>query len=255
MLKNCLLLLCLSCMPLICSEPMQMLQEANKAIEQGEHATTLLDRKKAFNRALSLYVAMEKEGDPSPKLLETIGNTYYQLNEYSLALLYYYRSLKLDPNQESVQTSLRLAEGKLDLEESPLTRTWFKQLIHRLPAMPLQWEFLFWTGLAIFIIFSLCIWLPSPFTYSACRLVTSLASLILLMFVLKFYLTPLEAILIYPSGLYQNASFKDPQLIAQPLSEGVRLEVLETLKEGSWLKVRTSDQTIGYIPLDAIRII
>ncbi len=78
---------------------------------------------------------------------------------------------------------------------------------------------------------------------------------LLLNLICSFYLTPIEGILIAPTGLYRDANWQQPQLLSMPLLEGIKVNVLDIKDEGKWLKIETPTGVVGYIPSSSIRII
>ncbi len=104
-----------SCLAL---EPNDQLEEANRSYRQGEQATIWIERKKAFNQALSLYLELENQFklfNDSNKLYEAIADSYFQLGEYAWSILYSYRALELKPQDRNVQDQLYRAQEKLGL--------------------------------------------------------------------------------------------------------------------------------------------
>ena len=65
---------------------------------QGVSAATVAGQSAAFNAALDEFLGLEAAGNPvfgSGKLYYNIGNTYFQLEEYPRAILYYARAERL----------------------------------------------------------------------------------------------------------------------------------------------------------------
>ena len=60
----------------------------------------------AFDSALAVYKDITDQGYSSATLYYNIGNTYYKLRNYPLAIYYYEKSLKLEPNNEDTQHNI-----------------------------------------------------------------------------------------------------------------------------------------------------
>lgn len=96
--------------------PEEMLQEAQISYQQGEKATTYEERKLAFNRALFLYNTLEQNsGSNINDLNQALADTYFQLGEYSWAILYYQKALKNNSSNPLLLSHLEKAQKKLGL--------------------------------------------------------------------------------------------------------------------------------------------
>lgn len=230
--------------------------EANTLYTKGLQASTMIERKNAFNHALSLYKEFESAGARSEKLYEALGDIYYHLEEYPWAILYYYRALELTPINTSVEKHLKLAQEKLGL--SPKVE---QSIMHRIVSvggfLPLSYRFFlfFLVTCAAVACLSFVIWLRTPFWSRLAVIFLAIEGILFLNILLSLYFTPVEGVLIKPTALYRGAAWDQPQAMYVPLVKGVKVRVLEEEQEGKWLKIVSTDGTIGYIPWDVIRII
>jgi len=69
--------------------------------------------KKNYDQALKTYLAIENKDKFSTDLYYNIANTYFRLNDYPNSILYYERGLRLDPNDENLNTNLKVAKSRL----------------------------------------------------------------------------------------------------------------------------------------------
>ncbi len=150
-----------SCLAL---EPNDQLEEANRSYRQGEQATIWIERKKAFNQALSLYLELENQFklfNDSNKLYEAIADSYFQLGEYAWSILYSYRALELKPQDRNVQDQLYRAQEKLGLPpHTKIARLNRFLSFNRLLSLPQRFELFFWLSVITLSFFSLSIWFP-----------------------------------------------------------------------------------------------
>jgi hypothetical protein len=238
---------------------MDKLEEANLSYQQGEQASTLLERKEAFNRALFLYLEIEKNiGNSlhSPKLYEAIANSYFQLEEYAPSLLYHYKALEIEPINSSIQEKLNLAQLKLGLlpqiQTSPLTH--LLSFGFRL-SLPQRLELFFWMTLCTILGYSILIYFPSIWIKKMSGLLLIAVFFLFLNLLISFYFSPIEGVLIEPTGLYRDPHSQQSQLLSYPLLKGIKLTIVDVDQEGYWLKIKTSQGIIGYIPSHSVRII
>lgn len=224
------------------------LEEANQIYLQGEKATTFEERKTAFNHALLLYHQIEQTiSSPSADLYRALGDTYFQLNEYAWAALYYRRALKQEPQDQSVMNHLTLAQEKLGLSPSSISLS--------NTILPQRW-IVFWGMLFLaFLLTSAALW----FSSSLLRHLAKMSLLFLLIpissLIWSYYFTPLEALIITPTGFYREPQLDQPQLTHTPLLAGTSVYVLQTTDDGKWLKIVNAEGLMGYVPLASLRLI
>lgn len=82
---------------------------ANNALINRADSAYLADD---YSMAASLYLQAEKECGTSSALLYNIGNSYYRLGDIGKAILYYKRSLQLDPTNNDARQNLQFAMTK-----------------------------------------------------------------------------------------------------------------------------------------------
>lgn len=241
---------------LAASEMNAVLDEANRAYREGEQATTAVQRLKAFNQALSLYSSVEKEGLTSSYLDEAIGNSFSQLGEFPWAILYYRRALVQEPHRAALHTALESAQMTLGIEPG-ISRPWSERLLSFDDRLSLQKRasLFFWFTAAAIAAASWWIWKRTSLAMQIAKAFCIVAAVLFLNLLLSYYRSPIEAILVSPTGLYRGPDNEQPQLLEKPMFAGNALEVVDVESEGRWLKVKTADGTIGYIPFQAARLI
>lgn len=226
-----------------------LLQEARAQYQKGEKATTYEERKSAFNQALFLFHTLEQQNPNSSNLDEDLARTYFQLREYAWAILYDERALKKNSLNASLSSRLEEAQKKLGIVNSSAQKSWITSWTtysHRF-----QW--LFWMILLTFIIFSLSIWIPHTWIRKLAIAFACLLFLCLGHFLLAYYFTPLEGILVQSTGLYREPDWNQPQLTDQPLLAGSKVQILQMTQNGDWLKIENSSGVIGYVPTTRLR--
>ena len=218
------------------------LSEDYQSYLAGENAKTFYQREIEFNKALSLYTEVTAEND---KLYYNIGNTFYQLGEYPFAILYYYRSLRLNPHDENTLYNLNQAQQKLGINS---------QLTYSYIARPTLWETFFFLACLAILSFSLNLWLEAKYWKKFGYLLTFCSVLVLSYLSYLHYFEPVEGVLIHDSLVYRAAGNEFPIVTTLPLLSGLKVEIIEITQDGHWLKI-SSDGTIGYVPYIIIRII
>lgn len=250
----CVITLC--CHAVAAASP---LQEAYESYQAGERADTVAKREEVFNHALEIYVEAEKGSHPdfgNGKLYYDIANTYFQLEQYPLAVFNYYRALKLMPGNYSAQHNLKVALDKAGVtppnEDSIFRRIFFLQYDLSLPQR-LQLFFLF--SLLLIAAISCFVWKNSTLWKRAIGVFAILWVVSLLSLGYSRYFSPIEGVIINSSATYRGPGTEYAVNEGNPILAGTKVHVLELLQEGKWLKVMTSDGQIGYLQSSTLRIL
>ena len=102
-------------------KPEELLTKANSLYNEN-----------AFDSALVVYKSIVDQGYSSATLYYNIGNTYYKLRNYPLAIYYYEKSLKLEPNNEDTQHNIEIAKlfltDKIESVPELFIKTWWNNL-------------------------------------------------------------------------------------------------------------------------------
>lgn len=232
-----------------------LLKEAQNLYRAAEEAVTVNERKELFNQALEKYLVLEKAYQPvfgNGKLFYNIGNTYYQLEEYPLSILYFERAKKLNPRNLRIQENLSIAQNKIQLPNDPFSPSFYDFSFFSLS------EKLFFLGVLALILTlmgSLWIWKQKKMIASLSLPFIFLFLLIGVSVMYTAYISPVYGILIKATSLYRDAGEQYAPIAEKPFPPGSKAEVLDQKNEGRWLKVRMQDKTIGYTSLDTIRLI
>lgn len=233
-----------------------LLSKADQFYAKGGEETSLLERQKNFNSALEIYLEIEQQNPSlthSNALYEAIADSYFQLGEYAKAILYTYRALELEPHNPALIKNLQLAQEQIGLtpQHEKNTLALFLSFNGRLP-LPKRYELFFITAVLTLALISLVLWFNAKWLRQIVFLFTALTALILTNIILSIYLIPLQGVLLKPTGLYREPNFNQPQLLPVPLMQGTKVRILDSAHRGTWIKVATPNDDIGYIPLFAI---
>lgn len=228
-----------------------LLQQADEAYHSGERASTIAEREAAFNRALLLYTELEEKNHPvygNGKLYFNIGNSYFQLGQYPLAIVYYYRALALDPRSETIANNLHLAQAKLGINVSEETSLFDKLFFfHTKFSLPERLQALFVLGLVLLLLLSFYLWRGSHGIKTAIKWIGCAWLLMLLSVGYTRYFSPVEAVVVDPTVLYRDAGEQYAKVSDQPVLPGSKVRIIDSSQEGNWLKVITSQGTVGYL--------
>jgi tetratricopeptide (TPR) repeat protein len=235
------------------------LQQAYESYVAGGNADNLFQRQTAFNRALALYKQVEQELHESNKigpLYYNIANTFYQLGDFPRAIWYYERALTFMPHDARIQTLMDQAREKLDAPPYVSQQTWVDVILGLRIFSIFERLYLFFIfGLITLILISIFIWYRIPIFKIFFSLTSAIALYFLISALYTNYFSPVEGVLISSTGLYREAGSQELVFSDRVLIRGTKVKVLEIQENGKWLKIKTPDGQLGFVPFEVIRII
>ena len=222
---------------------------------QGERATSALERKKAFNDALTEYLRLEAD-TASAELYYDIGNCYFQLGEYGFSALYYYKGLKLEPRDAKLQMNLRIALEKAGVKQPPpsVIEDYLLFFHYKLSHNEKMVSGLILFCL-VFALFSLHLWTKQPLAKKGAVIFLWISFALTVSIVWSEYLAPSYAVVVKPSVLRLGAGKEYAAIQAEPLIPGMRVEVVSVAKEGDWLKVSIPSGPQGFVSNEYVRLV
>lgn len=222
--------------------------EGQKVYQEGEKSITLKERKKLFNEALSHFQQVECA---HPHHLYNLGNCYYQLSEYGLALWYYERALKEDPRNSKIQANLLLTQQKLKRQSSKKS-TYLSKWTPKLK--PFEKMLLFYALMFLAFVFSsIWIWTSSPKLKKASQWVSFSYLAFIGYLAFTFFFPKKEALIIQPTLLRRDAAKHYEAISKVPQSAGQKVRLLELSEDKKWVKIKGSKGLEGYVPIEKIR--
>lgn len=239
------------------TNPPELMETAYVDYASGEKSKTIAERTEGFNRALAAYHILEQDYRPefgSGKLYYNLANTYFQLEQFPWAELYYFRSLKLMPRDEKAVQNLNITLNKLQQPIPAPPTVWDNiLLIGTLISLPEALQIFSILSILCFIFASLIIWTSHPiwkplFILALCALFYISACL-----AYKRYFAPVEAVIVKATPIYRDAGTQFAQVQNEPLPAGIKVEVRNA--DGHWIKISLPQGAIGYVPIDSIRVI
>lgn len=105
--------------------------KAQKPEDLLAKANTLYNES-AYDSAAAVYESIINKGYSSSTLFYNLGNTYYKIGKYPLAIYYYEKSLKLDPKNDDTKHNIEIAQAFISdkIESVPefFVKTWWKNI-------------------------------------------------------------------------------------------------------------------------------
>ena len=213
----------------------------------AEKAASPEERERLLNEALAIYLVYAKS-HPSGMLLNNIGNVYFYLGDYGMAICYYQRAELLMPRDPRIQKNLHIAISQADVvnfqQERPIADAlgfrWCSPLERALCAIG---------AIAVTLIFfSLNLWLPSFGFVWLWRMSAVLTLAFLSALVWYALVVPVQAVVLKAAPLRASSEtvFTEPTLTT--VRPGEVVDVVGTDESHHWVRVRTQAQTTGFLP-------
>lgn len=236
------------------ADPVDRAETALKQYRAGEAATDLDQRERAFNEALVIYGELAEEY-PSSRVYYNLGNCYFQLGEYAWATLYYHRALKGLPNDDRIRQNLAVAQEKLDIQDS-MAPSPFETIFyfHYRLSFAQRWAWFSIYATAATLLFAGFVWQKRRF-WKIGGIWCSLAAMMFLSSIgASYFFGSVYGVVVRSAPLYRDAGARYALVRQAPLPAGVRVEVVDVVEEGAWLRV-TGDKTMGFVEADHVRMI
>lgn len=227
--------------------PEEMMTEANTLYNEN-----------AYDSAASVYNNIIKQGYSSATLYYNLGNTYYKSRNYPLAIYYYEKSLKLDPNNEDTKHNIDIAKLFITdkIEEVPelFIKKWWNSLSNAFSTN--TWAVI---SLIMFGIMLICIFFYITARTRGLKKSMFFLGLLVIMFtIISFSISAKkyayinsnnEGIVISPTiTIKSSPSSSSVDLFV--LHEGTKVKILDETDE--WEKIKIANGSIGWLPSSAI---
>lgn len=232
-----------SCMAQTTSESYETwLVEGNAAYNEGD-----------YDQALTLYNQIEEAGMESAALYFNMGDTYYKMKSYPMAILYYEKALKLDPGNEDIRTNLEIANlavvDKINIIPQSFLARWWNGLKQTFSAD--GWA---WVSVVVFGLLLLCLFIFLMSRRSGLRKAG--------FFVGLFMVVCLALSVFFAIDQYRDMKYQDEAIVMTPtvtvksapsengvnlfvLHEGAKVRILESTM--GWDKIRIADGSLGWL--------
>lgn len=224
-----------------------LIQKANKAYAQGN-----------YQEAVENYRKVTDEGFEAPELYYNLGNSYFKMNDFPNAILWYERAKRLDPSNDDINFNLNVVNTKISDKIEPLPelfyKRWFKSIV-QLTSID---------GWAKYSVILLILALLSGVVYLTARILvfrkagfwtgTILFVIALFSFVCAWSgyaqkRSTSEAIVFAPTITVKSSpDEKSTDLFV--VHEGTKVILLDRIS--NWYEIRIANGSIGWLPVNAL---
>lgn len=228
-------------------KPEELLSKANSLYNEN-----------AFDSALVVYENIIEQGYSSSTLYYNIGNTYYKLRNYPLAIYYYEKSLKLDPNNEDTRHNIEIAQlfltDKIEAVPELFIKTWWNNLSNLFTINTWAVITLILIGISLICVF---FYLTSKtrglkktmFFTGIIAIIFTICSFSISSKKYNYINSHNEGIIITPTVTIKSSpSTSSVDLFV--LHEGSKVKILDNTE--GWDKIKIANGSIGWLPTSAV---
>jgi Bacterial SH3 domain./Tetratricopeptide repeat. len=227
-----------------------VLEQANTAYTAGE-----------FETALELYQQEVTAKGESATLYYNIGNCYYRLNEVAPSILFYERSLLLDPGNKDARFNLEIAKLKTvdriePIDEFFLTG-WFRSVRNLMSTD--EWSYFSIACFILLIVGAFFFFFSRKIILKKIGFFSGLMFLVFVIFgnifanQLEKELTNRNTAILFSPTITIKSSPDNSGTDLFILHEGTKVEIKSTL--GDWNEIETADGNVGWIRSSEIEVI
>ncbi len=208
----------------------------------------------AYDSAAVVYESIINKGYSSATLFYNLGNTYYKIGNYPLAIYYYEKSLKLDPKNEDTKHNIEIAQAFISdkIESVPefFIKTWWKNISNTFSINT-------WSIITLIVFGLLLISLyfyftartrglkKSMFFIGLILIITSICSFSITIKKSNYIKGQNEGIIITPT-ITVKSSPSSSSVDLFVLHEGSKVKILD--HADNWDKIKIANGSIGWIP-------
>lgn len=228
-------------------KPEELLTKANSLYNEN-----------AYDSALALYEEIVEQGYSSATLYYNLGNTYYKLKNYPLAIYNYEKSLKLDPNNDDTKHNIEIAKlfltDKIEAVPELFIKTWWNNLSNMFTLNTWSIISLVMIGCSLACIFFYITaktrgLKKSMFFTGLLMIVLAICSISISAKKHNYISTHNEGIIITPT-ITIKSSPSNSSVDLFVLHEGSKVKILD--KTEGWEKIKIANGSIGWLPSTAV---
>ncbi len=212
----------------------------------------------SYDSALVVYEMIMNKGLSSAELYYNLGNTYYKLRNYPMAILYYEKSLKLNPNDEDTKHNIDIAREFISDKIEPVPelfiKSWWNNLTNTFTINT-------WAVISLiifgFLLLSVFLYLTSRtrilkksmFFTSIIFIILTICTFCISTKKYNYINSNNEGIIITPT-ITVKSSPSSSSVDLFVLHEGSKVKILD--QAGDWEKIKISNGSIGWLPTSTI---
>ena len=215
-----------------------------------------------YARAASLYAALIAANGESPEIYFNLGNAYYRQDSLARAILYYERSLLLNPADADTRFNLELARAKTVDKVVPQTEFFFVSAMRTLLLAlgPRAWTWCGWLAFALMLLLAaVYLFVPRVGMQKAAFAGAVVSMLVCVMANVAAFTQRSQlrnrtgAVVMTPSALVKSTPSRGGTDLFI-LHEGTHVDITDnTMRQ--WVEIRMADGKTGWMERSSIEVI
>ena len=210
-----------------------------------------------YDTAVVIYERIMEEGYVSAPLLYNIGNTYFKMRNYPMAILNYEKALKLDPTNDEIKQNLAIANALITDKIEPMPvffmTKWWRNIGNLLSAN--GWAS---TTLKLFGLLLVLLFIYFTARTKGVRKATFFSSiLVIILFVCSIifayqkynYINEHNEAIVMTPTITVKSSPSSSGVDLFVLHEGTKVEIMDNAD--NWDKIKIADGSVGWMPSSA----
>jgi tetratricopeptide (TPR) repeat protein len=212
----------------------------------------------SYSDAAEGYGKIVAGGYESPALFFNLGNSYFKMNDYARAILWFERAKRLDPGNEDIDFNLKVANTKISdkIEALPelFYKRWFYALVLLYPAdtWAIAGILLMIGGLALLVLYiaSRVIFLRKTGFWGGSGLITaSIITFALAWTGYRYVTSSSDAVILSPT-ITVKSSPDDRGTDIFVVHEGTKVRLLDRI--GDWYEIRIANGSVGWLRVESL---
>lgn len=236
-------------------KPLVHTDRINQAFTHIIKAETVADRELALNDALEQMHLKADVKMGNGNFYLALGDVYMQLNAFPWASWSYRQAENLAPAHPIIMERIVSVDKALQLKPASEDSIFDQLLFFHQFSLPRRLQ-LFTLCLSLaFAFLSVAIWQRQTLWIVSGTVFGSVALLFLLSSLYTRYVEPVRAVAIEGALVLAAPSNSAPMVGNSPVSAGSALLVMNINEDGRFVKVLTDEGTIGYVPIQKLKLI
>ena len=210
-----------------------------------------------YDTAVVIYERILEEGFVSAPLLYNIGNTYFKMRNFPMAILNYEKALKIDPTNDEIKQNLAIANALITDKIEPMPvffmTKWWRNIGNQLSANGWAEATLMLFGLLLLLLFVYF----TAHTKGVRKATFFSSILVIMLFVCSIifayqkynYLNEHNEAIVMTPTITVKSSPSSSGVDLFVLHEGTKVEIMDNAD--NWDKIKIADGSVGWTPSSA----
>lgn len=212
---------------------------------------------KDYAKAADIYQNIINDGNENAFVYYNLGNCYYRMNKYGLAILYYEKAKLIEPNDESIKKNLIIANNKIIDKIQPIQKVFFLQWIDDITSS-VSLNALTWASIILFWLVFISLAFQFYFPKVIHKKILFISAIGFFVFFIIFSFLSYQSYekfqntsngIILVNSVYVKSSPDAASTDLFILHEGTKFEIID--KVSDWVKIKLVSGATGWVDKSA----